>query len=84
MRNLVYRFNIHQENAVAIRQTRGKHKWLVKVWAKGEDAASETEIKNRHPCLLSEMAELMRKELEEVMAQASPCVDGGFDIYLLR
>lgn len=84
MRNLVYRFNIHQENAVTFRQTKGKRKWLVKIWAKGEESASDAEIKNQHPCLLSDMADLMRKELEEVMAQASPCVDGGFDIYLLR
>lgn len=81
---LIATYSIHDQQPRVMAHVTRPARWLVKLWAKSPDGNSTDTIRNRQPCMLSDIMALAGERSLDMMGEHEKYTDAGFTVIKLR
>lgn len=81
---IVATYSVHDDQPRIMANVPHPARWLVKLWASTPYGKATDEIRNRQPCMLSELLEIAAGRSEEMLAESPEYTGAGFTVVRLR
>lgn len=81
---IVATYSVHEDNPRILGQVSRPAKWLVRLFATdGVERITDT-LRNRQPCMLTDLLPEATKQIDELIQELPAYTDAGFQVIRLR